>query len=78
MTALGEDEPKWIEMHFEVGRPPGMRPGSGIQVPVALNHGPMRLPGGSHFEWRITVDGHAHADWRLAFSTRPEAQSNAA
>jgi hypothetical protein len=78
VTPLGDDEPKWIEMQFEVGRPPGIRPGSHIQVPAAFNHGPMPLPSGSHFEWRITVDGEAHEDWQLAFSTRAEAQSQAA
>jgi hypothetical protein len=78
VTPLGDSEPKWIEMQFEVGRPAGVRQGAYMTVPVPLNHGPMPLPSGGHFEWRITVDGQAHDDWRLAFSTRPEAQSYAA
>jgi hypothetical protein len=63
---------------FEVGRPPGVRPGSFIPMPFAINCAPIPLPPGSHFEWRFSIDGQAHEDWRLAFSTRPDAQSKAA
>ena len=78
VTPIEDDEPKWIQMEFEVGRPVGVRPGSQILVPAALNHGPMPLEAGRHYEWRISVNGMTHEDWQLAFSTRPEAQSNAA
>lgn len=78
VTPIGDEEPKRIEMQFEVGRPPGARPGSSITLPCAFQHGPMTLSPDSHYEWRILVNGEAHEDWRLAFSTRPEVQSNAA
>lgn len=78
VTPLGATEHEMIEVRFEIGRPPGLRSGSTLPFPVPLNHGPMALPAGSHYEWRWTVNGQAHEDWRLAFSTRPDAQSQAA
>lgn len=72
------EQPLVIEGGFEVGRPMGVRPGSYQPIPLALNSGPLPLPTGGHFEWRFSIDGNTHEDWRLAFSTRPDAQSNAA
>jgi len=71
-------EPVRFEGNFEVGRPPGVRSGSLLPFMAAINSGPIPWPCGSHFEWRLTIDGQTHEDWRLAFGTRPEAQSNAA
>lgn len=71
-------QPLFFEGEFEVGRPPGVRPGTAMTVPLALLHGPVPLAPGSHFEWRWTIDGEAHEDWRLGFSTRPVVQSLAA
>jgi Family of unknown function (DUF6941) len=76
-TPEGE-QPLFIEGQFEVGRPPGIRSGASIPFPFAVSHGGAQLPTGSHLEWRLTVNGQAHEDWRLAFSTRPDAQSQAA
>jgi Family of unknown function (DUF6941) len=70
-TPEGEEEPVTIEGAFEVGRPVGVRPGTPIDVPLAINIGPMVLPPGGRFEWRLTIDGETSDDWRLAFSTRP-------
>jgi hypothetical protein len=78
VTPVGAEQPERVEVKFEVGRPPGLRPGTMLPLPMPLNHGPMPLPPASHYEWRLTVDGKAHEDWRLAFSTRPDAQSKAA
>jgi hypothetical protein len=72
------EQPVMFDGGFEVGRPPGVRAGSYQPVPFAVNCAPVPLPPGSHFEWRLTVDGKAQEDWRLAFSTRPAAQSYAA
>lgn len=72
------EQPVAVEGQFEVGRPPGIRPGAYQPMPFAFNHGPIPLTPGSHFEWRLSVDGYEQEDWRLAFSTRPDAQSAAA
>ena len=66
------EAPLVIEGQFEVGRPPGMKRGTALPFPLALNMGPQQLPPGGRFEWRLTVDDESDEDWRLAFSTRPE------
>jgi hypothetical protein len=40
-------------------------------VPLAINIGPLILPPGGRFEWRLMIDSETSDDWRLAFSTRP-------
>jgi len=76
-TPEGE-QPFFIEGGFQVGRPPGVRPGSAIPFHFAVNSGPAPLDPGGHFVWQLAINGQAHEDWRLPFSTRPEAQSQAA
>jgi hypothetical protein len=74
----GERVPVLIEGGFEVGRPPGLRAGTTQTLPLALNSGPLPIPPGGHYEWRLEIDGETREDWRLAFMTRPENQSFAA
>jgi hypothetical protein len=59
-----------VEGEFEVGRPPGLRPGTPIDLPLALNFGPIPLAPNSRYEWRLEIDGELQGDSRLAFSTR--------
>ena len=63
--------PLVIDGQFEVGRPPGVKRGTPLSFPLALNLGPQPLAPGGRYEWRLTVDEESHEDWRLAFSTRP-------
>ena len=73
---LGPDErPVVIESHFEVGRPPGLRPGTPIDLALAVNLGPVPLPPGGRYEWRLAIDGHSESHWHAAFSTRPPAEA---
>lgn len=65
------DEPLWIQGNFEVGRPPGLKRGTPITFPVALNMPPQPIPPGGRYEWRLTFDNDNREDWRLAFNTRP-------
>ena len=73
LTQAGPDGPQPVQVggQFEVGRPPGVRPGSEINVPFAINTGTLALPPGQQFTWLLEVDGQANADWRLSFATRP-------
>jgi hypothetical protein len=66
------EHPLVIEGQFEVGRPPGVKRGTALPFPLALNMGPHELTPGGRYEWRLTVDEESDEDWRLAFSTRPE------
>ena len=70
-TEEGE-EPLTIEGEFEAGRPPGMKPGTPLDVPIAINLPGPPMPPGGRFEWRLTVNGESDGAWRLAFSTRDE------
>lgn len=72
VSPIGEDEPIAIEGQFEVGRPVGTRSGTYLPFMAALNSGPLPLPPGGDYEWRLAINGQTHESWRLAFSTRPE------
>jgi hypothetical protein len=62
------------DVPFEVGRPAGLKPGTPLDFPVAVNSGPMPLEPG-RYEWRLTIDGEADDDWRLPFSVRLEEEN---
>jgi hypothetical protein len=69
-TPMGE-QPLKIEGNFEVGRPPGIMPGSPLDVAVAFNFPPLPLKPGTRYVWQLSIDGHSDEDWQVAFSTRP-------
>jgi hypothetical protein len=73
-TPNGE-EPLKLDGQFEVGRPPGARPGSSFPTMYVLKIGGLPIAPGAHYEWRLMIDGETQEDWRLLFSTRPEAQA---
>jgi hypothetical protein len=58
-----------FESHFEVGRPAGLPGGTHLDVPLAVNFGPISLPPGRGYGWSITVDGDEVE--RVVFRTRP-------
>jgi hypothetical protein len=74
-TPLG-DRPLLIEGQFEAARPLGLKPGSPLTVPLAINIGPLPLQPDRVYVWRFSIDGHTEEDWQLSFVTRP-AQSAA-
>lgn len=65
-------QPLLLEGEFQVTPAPGVKPGSMIDAPFAFNLPPQPAiqPGGI-YEWRLTINGETHEDWRLTFSTRP-------
>lgn len=67
----GDQVPLEIPADFEVGRPAGTMVGSPIDMPVVLNIGPMPLPPGRRFVWRLFIDGNSDAGWEVSFATRP-------
>ena len=60
-----------VEGQFEVGRPAGAAPGSYIDVPIAVNIGPIPLEAG-RYVWQLTIDGETRDDWNREFLVRPE------
>lgn len=71
-TPVG-DRPVDFGGNLEVGRPPGSRPGTYFNVPIAMNINPMPIPPGGRYVWRFSINGVSQDDWRLPFSTRAPA-----
>jgi hypothetical protein len=69
-TPQGTQEPLTIRTEFEVGRPPGVRPGSSFSHPIAINYLALPLQAGRSYEWRWSVNEKSRDDWRLAFEVR--------
>jgi hypothetical protein len=67
----GSEHPLRIDGQLEVGRPPGLKPGSPIDAAMALNFGPLPLQPDTRYEWRLSIDGHHDEDWSVTFTTRP-------
>lgn len=70
-VALG-DPPGEIgfESEFEVGRPAGLPPGTHLDVPLAVNLGPLELPAGKGYAWIINIDEIEVS--RVSFRTRAQ------
>jgi hypothetical protein len=71
----GEDADQAVAFggEFEVGRPPGIKPGTPLDFPVAVNSTALPLEAG-RYEWRLTIDGASREDWTLPFTVRSEEQ----
>jgi len=54
---------------FEVGRPPGLRPGTAIDFTMAINVQPLPLPPDAGYVWRCWIDDQTQEEWRLTFTT---------
>ncbi len=50
---------------------PGLKPGTPLDFPVAVNSTPLPLEPG-RYEWRLTIDGTSREDWTLPFTVRAE------
>lgn len=50
----------FTEAELEVGRPPGVRPGTSIDAPFVLNFGGLALPAGGYV-WELRIDGEPRA-----------------
>ena len=65
-------QPLFIEGGFEVGRPPGIKRGTPLTFPIAVNVPPQPFEPGGRYEWRLTVDGESNESWRLPFGVRTQ------
>jgi hypothetical protein len=64
------EQPLRMEGEFETGRPPGLVEGADLDFTFVASIGPMELPSGQRFEWRLWIDDLSEGDWSRAFSTR--------
>jgi len=70
--------PMEVRGEFTVDRPHTVPEGSPIDTALAVNFGPLPLPPGCRFTWRLSIDGESQPDWVLAFSTRQAQQRRGA
>lgn len=63
-------QPVEVRGDFQVGTPQGVPLGSDIPVNIAVNLGPLPLPPGGRYTWKLTVNGESNQDWEASFSTR--------
>ena len=63
-----------LEQEFELGRPPGVKPGTSLDFVLAINIPPLPLEPGTQYAWTLTIDGESADDWRLPFAVRPAAE----
>ncbi len=74
----GGDQPVQVEGQFEVGRPPGLKPGTPLDFAIAVNVPALPLAPDSRYVWRLLIDGESDEDWYVAFTTRPGAPQTGA
>jgi hypothetical protein len=65
-------QPFEIHSSFEVGRPPGLKPGTLLDLALAINLPAVSLHPNSRFVWRCFIDDATTEDWQVGFSTRPQ------
>lgn len=58
---------------FEVGRPPGVPPGSPIDWSFAINLNGLPVPPGGRWVFRLWINEDTDLSWQCAFTTRPAA-----
>jgi hypothetical protein len=69
-TMVG-DRPLELTSEFEVGRPPGLKTGTPLDVAMAFNILPLPLPPDSRYVWRCSINDLSPEEWQVSFSTRP-------
>jgi hypothetical protein len=71
-----EDDDEALEVRivgkFEVGRPPGLPPGSDIDFAFTVNVGPLPLASG-RYAWQLWIDGATAEEWQRPFQVRSHA-----
>ncbi len=67
------DGPQVIEVRgdFSATAPPDAPVGTPVDVPIAVNFGPIPLVEGSRYTWRMVVDGETLPGGLVSFTTRP-------
>ena len=64
--------PQTIEVRgeFEAGEPVGIPDGAPVDLPIAINFGPLPLAPGQRYTWRLVIDGNTPNGGAIGFSTR--------
>jgi hypothetical protein len=62
--------PVHIGMDVEAGRPAGVRAGTPLNVPIAINIGALPIAPDARYSWVFRINGETHDMWRLPFAAR--------
>ncbi|HEY1825182.1 MAG TPA: hypothetical protein VGG21_04385 [Acidimicrobiales bacterium] len=65
--------PHFIEVRgdFSTAPPADLPPGTPVEVPIAVNFGPIPLLGNARYTWRAVIDGETLPGALVSFTTRP-------
>ncbi len=65
--------PQFVEVRgdFSVAPPGDVPDGTPVDVPIAINFGPIPLAEGARYSWRLVVDGETLPGGLVSFTTRP-------
>jgi hypothetical protein len=66
------EKPVVMAGQFEVGRPPGVSPGTPLDMPLALTMAPLPLLPG-RYVWKLSINNATRDEWEAAFTVRPPA-----
>jgi hypothetical protein len=64
------DKPLIVHGRFEAGRPAGLKPGTPLSVPLAINFPTIPAQQGKSYTWQLSIDGATQVDWRQSFHMR--------
>ncbi|HEX7094972.1 MAG TPA: hypothetical protein VF183_03755 [Acidimicrobiales bacterium] len=64
------ERPVVVRGRFEAGRPAGLRPGTALSVPLAINFPTLPLLPGRSYVWQLRIDDRTRAEWRAGFFVR--------
>jgi hypothetical protein len=64
------DKPVVVGGRFEAGRPAGLRPGTPLSVPLAINFATLPLRPGRSYVWQLRIDDRSRDEWRAGFFVR--------
>jgi hypothetical protein len=60
---------------FSTSTPDDVPQGTPVDVPIAVNFGPIPLAPGSRFTWRLVIDGESLPGASVSFTTRPRVEA---
>jgi len=72
-VTIGE-KPVAVNGRFEAGRPAGLRAGTSLGVPLAINLASLRLKPAIGYSFVLEIDGESRPDWRAQLFVRPPVQ----
>ena len=62
--------PVLVGGRFEAGRPAGLKPGTPLGVPLAINFSTLPVQAGQSYVWQLRIDDRSRPEWRAGFHVR--------